>query len=744
MAKIIVSDANGLSAALASVKPGDTIALAGGDYGNLYIKSKVFSTDVNIVALDAKNPPVFDTITVYKSQGVNFVDLNVKFTPTETTVSFESAVKVSYSSDISFTGGEFQGGPAVNGVSPDALALDKTGNVIGMPAARGITVQDSKGVTIEGVDIHHFHKGIALVESSNLVIRNNDIHDLRTSSIVGGGLNDVVIDGNHMWNSNPFRWGSIDHGDFIHIWTTTDVGQSSNLTITNNVIEQGTGEALLGIYLDDNRNALGFTNVTISDNLIMNGDHQGLRLENVYYSKITDNVLLQTSGTSREAPGITFAKTSHDNVATGNITAFVSGDTNTYNNNLDNSTIVQSNSEFNAGYYSADDLAAVAGLSPAEALAYMNQVIAAWTPLDVANLDVAKVAYEAQDTDANLKVTGSWGKDSLVLGGRGSDSLSGRDGHDTLVGGDGNDLFNGGAGHDVLQGGAGADTFNFAADYPGNGGFDIITDFSRAEGDRIRLHSIDANSTNAVINDSFDFIGGGAFTNAAGQLRYSVVDGNAIVEGDTNGDGVADFSIKLMGLTELYSTDFVGAKTLDKEPVAAAPVVEDQSAIVENLAPALTTETGFKLTARTSSGETVVGGAGADTLTGRGGDDTINGGAGNDLINGNGGGDMLKGGAGADRFNFTSTSGTNTIVDFSPEEGDLIRLHSMDANSNTDANEAFTFIGTTAFSGTAGELRYSLEGSNAIVQGDLNGDGVADLSVKLVGVGSLSASDFIL
>ena len=75
------------------------------------------------------------------------------------------------------------------------------------------------------------------------------------------------------------------------------------------------------------------------------------------------------------------------------------------------------------------------------------------------------------------------GNDTL-LGDGGTDKLYGASGLDSLDGGAGADLLAGGAGRDVLTGGTSADQFLFAAT---NDGADQITDFSYAEGDRIRF-----------------------------------------------------------------------------------------------------------------------------------------------------------------------------------------------------------------------------------------------------------------
>ena len=138
-----------------------------------------------------------------------------------------------------------------------------------------------------------------------------------------------------------------------------------------------------------------------------------------------------------------------------------------------------------------------------------------------------------------------------------NDTLYGDFGADTLQGGDGNDALYGGAGRDVLNGGVGADAFWFAdGDFSGvtNATADRIQDFVQGS-DRIRLNLVDANTLVAG-DQAFAFIGTAAFSNVAGQLRYVQSGGVTVIEGDTNGDGTADFAIALTGVIALLGSDF--------------------------------------------------------------------------------------------------------------------------------------------------------------------------------------------
>lgn len=87
---------------------------------------------------------------------------------------------------------------------------------------------------------------------------------------------------------------------------------------------------------------------------------------------------------------------------------------------------------------------------------------------------------------------GGEGGDDIVLGNIGSDWCDGGDGNDTVRGGQdddvilgagGNDWLSGDRGNDTLTGGFGADTFHSF----GDAGVDRVTDFNRAQGDRVLL-----------------------------------------------------------------------------------------------------------------------------------------------------------------------------------------------------------------------------------------------------------------
>jgi serralysin len=148
--------------------------------------------------------------------------------------------------------------------------------------------------------------------------------------------------------------------------------------------------------------------------------------------------------------------------------------------------------------------------------------------------------------------------------------------------------------------------------------------------------------------------------------------------------------------------------------------------------------------------DTIYGYAGNDSLRGGAGNDKIDGGQGFDFIVGGTGADTLTGEAGGDTFVFETMkdslpSAMDTITDYVlGPQGDIIDLHSIDANTKLAGDQAFNFIGKAGFSGKAGQLRTDIKDGATYVYGDVNGDKVADFAVKFHGVLSFDKGEFLL
>ncbi|NIX75194.1 cadherin-like domain-containing protein [Microvirga terricola] len=310
----------------------------------------------------------------------------------------------------------------------------------------------------------------------------------------------------------------------------------------------------------------------------------------------------------------------------------------------------------------------------------------------------------------NDMLYGDAGNDT-VSGGIGNDLLFGGEGLDQLLGGDGNDHLNGGMGQDRMAGDKGNDIYivddinDLVIEGRGEGTDTIYASTSYIAPANIENLILTGQARLGYANNLDNLLRGNAENNIllarGGNDKAYGGDGNDRIEGENGND-------------RLYG------------------------------------QNGHDRLLGGNGNDTVDGGTGNDSLYGGTGNDVLIGREGNDLLHGGLGADRMTGGSGADTFMFRSLSdssftwGIDVIDDFSAKEKDKIDLSVMDANSVRADNQAFSFIGASAFSHTAGELRYEAVAGGSYVYGDVNGDGVADIAFFLKNVVSLKKGDFFL
>ncbi|MEM7317571.1 MAG: FG-GAP-like repeat-containing protein, partial [Pseudomonadota bacterium] len=260
----------------------------------------------------------------------------------------------------------------------------------------------------------------------------------------------------------------------------------------------------------------------------------------------------------------------------------------------------------------------------------------------------------------------------------GGDTLLGGSGRDSLFGGEANDYLISGIGDDMMTGGADADTFVFGhirTDAGGTAthlfhGHDIITDFSRENGDRIQLHSglkvanVTLDGADLVIDTNLADV-----EIAAG--RITVKNAVNLLSGlDPNG---AFFDGSSEALTDLITdydtatgqgTGFVlhrdKAVTLPgtgpPDAVTGLPDIEDTPEATPAGNPG---SAGFRSFFLTPPANLLTPDTPSSVLLGQPGDDDLYGdemanllagGSGHDMLNGRSGDDVLIGGVGDDRL----------------------------------------------------------------------------------------------
>lgn len=349
------------------------------------------------------------------------------------------------------------------------------------------------------------------------------------------------------------------------------------------------------------------------------------------------------------------------------------------------------------------------------------------------------------NVSVSVKATGNT-LDNVIRGGSASDTISGGDGNDSLYAASGNDILDGGNGNDLLDGSAGADAMT--------GGLGNDTYVVDSVNDKII--ELAGQGTDTVVSSISYTLGdtlenltlrGSAYSATGNALSNTITgnDGKNLIDGRAGADTMIG-----RGGDDVYVVDNTGDKVIEDanggKDVVKASVSFTLSANVEQL----------QLTGIAAINGT--GNSGADWIGGNDAANTLNGAAGNDTLRGNGGADVLIGGigrdfsfggAGADRFVFSSLGdstvedkGRDQILDFSRSDGDLIDLAKIDANG-ADAGEG-SFKLLSAFDGTHGALTVAAQGTQWLVQGDVNGDKLADFAILVTSATALVAADFVM
>ena len=332
---------------------------------------------------------------------------------------------------------------------------------------------------------------------------------------------------------------------------------------------------------------------------------------------------------------------------------------------------------------------------------------------------------------------------TLIDGGAGNDTIIGSSGNDTIYGNAGTNSINAGAGNDTIQFGVGnTDIVN------GGSGFDtLMAVANNASINWPNVSNVEAVSGGVFSgvtilgttgNDIFDFSG-------ISMTRIASIDtgaGNDTITGSAGNDTISGGVGNDLFHAGLGGNDsFDGGAGIDTVSYDLAT-----AGVTISLAVTSTQKTATANSDTLTNVENLTGSAFADNLTGNAGSNILIGGAGNDVLTGGGGADSLWGGTGADVFNFAALGdspaiGRDSIWDFSHAEGDKIDLHLIDAITGGKDN-AFTFVNT--FTHVAGQLISVLEGDHYAVQGDVNGDGLADFIFNVYSDAPLQAIDFIL
>lgn len=333
----IIRNAQGLSEALSTASGGETLVLAGGNYGALNIK-KAFKSPVSIRSADPGSPACFTGMRLNGAGNLGLDGLVFDYSYKPGDKNRTNAFSIGNGHNITITNSVFEG---------DYNA--------GIGHGLGLLITGSSKVTISNSTFRKWWKALTGFNTTYLTLRRNQFYDIRADGMALSGIDDLTIEFNRF---HTFRGGnSRDHRDMIQLMRTTNRG-SSNIVIRDNIFDIGAGDYTQTIFMgksgkDTNDPLLRHKNVLIENNVIYNAHLHGISIHAADNLSIRKNSIIRVRQANDGKVTIPRINVSFSTYVV--IEQNVVGEINGYQNQRDwavlNNAIVQDQSPARPGYY---------------------------------------------------------------------------------------------------------------------------------------------------------------------------------------------------------------------------------------------------------------------------------------------------------------------------------------------------------------------------------------------------------
>lgn len=255
----VIRDAKTLSAALDRARGGEVLRLSPGNFGIVRLANRSFVTPVLITSDDAEHPARIERLALRGVAGLTLRDLVIGSPLAPGEPEYNKMAEVRQCGDITFEKVFFQG------------SLD------GNPAndGWGLYVADCRNVTVRDSRFEELMRGAVFERSQNVTLTNSRFNLMRSDASNFASIQHVTIDRNQFGSFHPIGQ---DHADAIQFWTLKGP-PSTDITISNNVLIDGSGTGPQGIFMNAARTG-PYQRVKILNNLLYSGGQwHGIHLE---------------------------------------------------------------------------------------------------------------------------------------------------------------------------------------------------------------------------------------------------------------------------------------------------------------------------------------------------------------------------------------------------------------------------------------------------------------------------------
>lgn len=312
---ILVRSSAELKSAFANADAGDVIKLASGTYDSVRLRDRDFDSDVTITSADPGNRAVFrDDLELNDVSGVTVAGIDIDAGSLASSAYF-SRFQVVKSQDVTLRDISIEGYVPNSAEGRDPSSASRLDPIAGYGHENGLRIRWSDDITLEGLEFTDLRQAVSVQESNGTRIAGLEIHRVRE----GINLNDVddtLIEDSWFHDFAPFHR---DHPDMIQFWGT-DSGVHG-LTVRGNLLEQPEGwtQSIFGHFNNRPDHVTG-SDFVITGNTIINAHPNAIRIREIDGFEISNNTLLPNDPdySYRKLPKITVLDSQNGEV-TGNV-----------------------------------------------------------------------------------------------------------------------------------------------------------------------------------------------------------------------------------------------------------------------------------------------------------------------------------------------------------------------------------------------------------------------------------------
>lgn len=377
---ILVSNAAELRDALRNATGGETILLASGDYGKLWLYGPrdtfaKFSSNVTIKSADAGSLASFSSIDLREVKNLTFDRVIFDYRADLGAPAYVKPFSITSSQNISIENSIFDG---------DLASGTEHGD--GFGTGFGLNVSNSSNITLKKSEFFDWHRAAVFGSVDKLNISENEIYHIRSDGFDFADVKDVLIERNY-FHDFLAATGSGDHPDMIQFWTSGTTEPSERIVIRNNILNSAGGDETQSIFIRNQEvqvNGAGeemfYRDIIIENNVIYNAHSHGITVGESIGVIIRNNTILHNSASGSDGlvhvPTINLVDASKSVVVENNIVPRLSL-TENQERIIRNNLVVQNTDPNGQAYYGDlfTDALAGAGAGPDDLKALPGGVI---------------------------------------------------------------------------------------------------------------------------------------------------------------------------------------------------------------------------------------------------------------------------------------------------------------------------------------------------------------------------------